>query len=43
MSAANCGWFKQWLRKEIFCPDKIIVISDQYLSIRETFERSDFG
>jgi hypothetical protein len=33
----------QWVHKEVVDPDKIIVISDQNLSIRAVFERSDFG
>jgi hypothetical protein len=41
-SVANWGWFMQWLRKEIVSPDKIILISDQHLSIRAVFERPDF-
>jgi hypothetical protein len=33
----------QWLRKDVVGPGKIIVISDQHLSIRAVFERLDFG
>jgi hypothetical protein len=33
----------QWLCKEIVGPDKITVISDQYLGIKTVFERPDFG
>jgi hypothetical protein len=32
----------QWVRKEVVGPDKIIVISDQYLSIKTVFERPYF-
>jgi MULE transposase domain len=42
-SVANWGWFMQWLRKEVFGPGKISVISDQHLGIRAVFERPDFG
>jgi hypothetical protein len=42
-SAANWVWFMQWLRKKVVGPDKIIVISEQHLSIRIVFERPDFG
>jgi hypothetical protein len=42
-SAANWGWFIKWLRKEVVGPDKIIVISDQYLGTRAIFERPNFG
>ena len=42
-SVTNWGWFMQWLRKEVVGPDKITVISDQHLSIREGFRRSNFG
>jgi hypothetical protein len=33
----------QWLRKEVVSPDKITVISNQYLGIRAVFERPNFG
>jgi hypothetical protein len=39
---ANCGWFMQWLRKEVVDPGKITIISDQHLGIRAVFERLDF-
>jgi hypothetical protein len=42
-SVTNWGWFMKWLRKEIVSPDKIIIISDQYLGIKIIFKRSDFG
>jgi hypothetical protein len=42
-SMANWGWFMQWLRKEVVGHGKIIMISDQHLSIRRVFERQDFG
>jgi hypothetical protein len=42
-SMTNCGWFIQWLRKEVVGPSKITVISDQNLDIRAVFERPDFS
>jgi hypothetical protein len=41
-SVTNWNWFMQWLRKEIVGPDKITIISDEHLGIREIFERPDF-
>jgi hypothetical protein len=32
----------QWVRKEVFSPSKITVISDQHLGIRAVFERPYF-
>jgi hypothetical protein len=36
-SVANWGWFMQWLCKEVVGPDKITIISYQYLCIMAVF------
>jgi hypothetical protein len=39
----NWGWFMKWVCKEVVSPSKITVISYQHLSVRASFERSNFG
>jgi hypothetical protein len=41
-SAANWGWFMQWLHKKFIGLNKITIISYQHLSIRIVFKRLHF-